>query len=95
MHLPFATREEIDLSKVGDELIIKMGNFKKSLILPRAFAVLEPVGANLKDEELTIDFGGEHAPEHLIRPPARPRKLEAARAAPAQVPLLRLGRGSW
>jgi arsenite-transporting ATPase len=58
MHLPFLEKEDLELSKVGDELIVKAGNFKKSLILPRAFAALEPVGARLEGDELTVDFGG-------------------------------------
>jgi len=59
--LPFATRPEIDLSKVGEELIVKVGNFKKNLILPRAFALLEPSGAQLSGEELIVEFGGKDA----------------------------------
>ena len=58
LHLPFVAREEIDLSKVSDELIIKIGNFRKNIILPRSFAKLEPTGAKLEEEELVIDFGG-------------------------------------
>ncbi len=57
LHLPFADKEDIDLTKVGDELIIRTGNFKKSLILPRAFAALQPAGAKLVEDELTVDFG--------------------------------------
>ena len=59
IHLPFVQKEDLDLTKVGDELIIKAGNFKKSLILPRAFTPLNPTGARLEDEELTVDFGGD------------------------------------
>lgn len=60
IHFPFVSREEIALSKVGDELIIRMGAFKKSLVLPRAFARLEPEKARLEQETLTITFGGAH-----------------------------------
>jgi arsenite-transporting ATPase len=58
LHLPFATQKEIDLSKIGDELIIKIGNFKKNIVLPRAYAVLEPLKARLEEEHLLIEFGG-------------------------------------
>jgi arsenite-transporting ATPase len=57
LHLPFADKQELDLTKVGDELIIRAGNFKKSLILPRAFARLQPMAAHLAEDELTVDFG--------------------------------------
>lgn len=58
LHLPFITKEEIDLSKIGDELIIKIGNFKKNIVLPKAYALLEPQGARLEEDHLLIDFGG-------------------------------------
>lgn len=60
LHLPFASKEEVELTKIGDELIIKMGNFKKSIVLPRVYAVLEPQRARLEEEYLWIDFGGSH-----------------------------------
>jgi arsenite-transporting ATPase len=58
LHLPFITKKEIDLSKIGDELIIKIGNFKKNIVLPRAYAVLEPRKARLEEDYLLIEFGG-------------------------------------
>jgi len=51
-------KDEIDLSKIGDELIIKIGNFKKNIVLPRAYALLEPRKARLEEDYLLIDFGG-------------------------------------
>ena len=58
LHLPFVSKKEIDLSKIGDELIIKIGNFKKNIVLPRAYAVLEPKRARLEEDHLLIEFGG-------------------------------------
>jgi arsenite-transporting ATPase len=58
LHLPFITKKEIDLIKIGDELIIKIGNFKKNIVLPRAYAVLEPRKALLEEDYLLIEFGG-------------------------------------
>jgi arsenite-transporting ATPase len=63
LHLPFVSKKEIDLSKIGDELIIKIGNFKKNIVLPRAYAVLEPQGARLEEDYLWIDFGGSSEQE--------------------------------
>ncbi|SMC16704.1 arsenite-transporting ATPase [Desulfacinum hydrothermale DSM 13146] len=62
IHFPFVSRHEIQLTKVGDELIIRMGAFKKKLVLPRAFARLEPEKARLEEDTLTITFGGDHGP---------------------------------
>lgn len=58
IHLPFATKKEIELTKVGEELIIRIGNFKKSIILPRTLVGIEPGRAQLQGEYLVIDFGG-------------------------------------
>ena len=58
LHLPFVSKSEIDLSKIGDELIIKIGNFKKNIVLPRAYVTLEPLKAALEEDHLWIEFGG-------------------------------------
>ena len=63
VHLPFVQKSEIDLSKVGDELIIRLGNFKRNLILPRAFIPLETRKAQLVGDVLTVTFGGDHGGE--------------------------------
>ena len=63
LHLPFVGKEEVDLSKIGDELIVRVGNIKKSIVLPRAFATLEPKTAKLEEEYLLLDFGGSHEAE--------------------------------
>lgn len=42
VHLPFIQKREIDLTKVGDELIIRIGNFKKNLILPGSSYLWRP-----------------------------------------------------
>jgi arsenite-transporting ATPase len=63
VHLPFVQRSEIDLSKVGDELIIRLGNFKRNLILPRTFIPLETRKAQLVGDVLTVYFGGNHEGE--------------------------------
>jgi len=63
LHLPFVEKGEVDLSKIGDELIVRVGNIKKSIVLPRAFAMLEPQKARLEEEHLLLDFGGSHERE--------------------------------
>ncbi len=60
LHLPFAQKHEIDLSKVGEELVVKIGNFKQNLILPRTFVPLQARKAQLQDDYLVIHFGGDH-----------------------------------
>ena len=57
--LPFTTKEDIDLSKSGEELIIRIGGIKRHILLPKNIAPLTPLGAKIKGENLTISFGGK------------------------------------
>jgi len=54
--LPFSKKEEIQLSQVGDELIVHVGNQKRNLILPHVLAGLASEGAKLEGDRLTIRF---------------------------------------
>ncbi len=57
MHMPFLESDEIDLLKSGDELVLRIGSFKRFVALPRRVALLEPSDATLKDGRLRIVFG--------------------------------------
>jgi arsenite-transporting ATPase len=54
--LPFVSKADIDLSKSADELIIRIGNFKKNMILPRRIASARPSGAKVEGNTLTVFF---------------------------------------
>ena len=58
--VPFAERADIDLKKVGDELIVSVGGDRRTIILPSALADQRPSGAAHADGVLTVRF--EHAP---------------------------------
>jgi len=59
MELPFASRESVELNKVSDELIIRVGGFKRHMLLPRPVAASRSVKARLEGRRLTIFFKGE------------------------------------
>ncbi len=54
--LPFAHAGDLDIRKRGDEMFIRIGAFKREMILPRSLAAREPVGADIRDDVLTIRF---------------------------------------
>ena len=54
--LPFADREKLDLNQVGDELVIQIGNQRRTLILPRALAGMGVRGARLEEGTLKVRF---------------------------------------
>ena len=59
MKLPFITKQDVELNKFSDELIIKVGGFKKHLLLPRQVAAAKKVKARLEGQHLSIYFKGD------------------------------------
>jgi arsenite-transporting ATPase len=55
-HFPSFEVDRFDLRKKGDELILTIGNVRRSIILPSTLALLEPTGADFKQGELIIHF---------------------------------------
>jgi arsenite/tail-anchored protein-transporting ATPase len=56
MYLPGIEKSQIELSKTGDELNVRIGNHRRNLVLPQALAALQPSGAKMEDEYLKILF---------------------------------------
>jgi arsenite-transporting ATPase len=57
LRLPFAQKEQIHLTRAGDELVITIGNFRRNLLLPRALVDLEVKRARMENHTLTVTFG--------------------------------------
>lgn len=56
MRLPFLSKEEIGLTKHGDELIVTIGGFKQHIALPRTLSNKKTTGAKLTGDQLVIKF---------------------------------------
>ncbi len=56
LNLPFQKRSDIDLIKNGDELIIKVGQFKRNIILPPTLINYSVESAKFETERLRICF---------------------------------------
>jgi arsenite/tail-anchored protein-transporting ATPase len=54
--LPFASKGELDLKKIGDELVVRVGPHKRTMLLPPALAGYRPSGATFEDDALVIRF---------------------------------------
>jgi arsenite-transporting ATPase len=63
VELPFTTRDGLDLSRRGDELVLQVGGWRRTLLLPRALIDAPTTGARMDDGALRIEFAA----------PARPR----------------------
>ena len=62
--VPFASKEDLETWFHGDELVIKYKNFRRNIVLPRTLASLDLARAELKDNILSLIFGGEDDPGH-------------------------------
>jgi arsenite/tail-anchored protein-transporting ATPase len=56
LYLPGIAKDQIQLSKNGDELNVRIGNHRRNLVLPQALAALQPSGAKMEDDYLKIRF---------------------------------------
>jgi len=57
--LPFATRESVELNRVGDELIVRVGGIQRHVMLPRPVAASTGIRARVDGHELNIHFEEE------------------------------------
>ena len=56
LSVPFAEKADINLKKVGDELIVTVGGEKRTIILPSALSDRRPSGAAFEDGTLKVSF---------------------------------------
>jgi arsenite-transporting ATPase len=56
MKLPFIEKRDVALHKIADELIVRVGGFKRTVMLPRQVAALESLKATLEGQYLWIHF---------------------------------------
>ena len=54
--VPFARKGDVSLKKVGDELVVAVGAWRRTVVLPPALAALKPAGAALADGSLVVRF---------------------------------------
>ncbi len=76
LELPFADKDDLELGRRDDELLIRVGSHRRALLLPDSLR-RRPVGAAaLRDGRLRVTFGGG---ADRAAGPARPRRASAAR----------------
>jgi arsenite-transporting ATPase len=79
--LPLVEREQVHLHRsVFDELIVRIGNWKRNIALPLGLAKLEIDGAKYVDDRLNILFALEHAEEVLPAEALKPNTWQSLKA---------------
>jgi arsenite-transporting ATPase len=56
LHLPFAERDDLDLGRRGDELLIRVGPHRRNLLLPDSLRRREVAGAHMEGDWLEVTF---------------------------------------
>ncbi|HLJ58252.1 MAG TPA: ArsA family ATPase [bacterium] len=56
---PFVEKGAVDVSQKGAELIVRIGDYKRTLTLPRTLASLAATGARLENDRLLVTFAKE------------------------------------
>jgi arsenite-transporting ATPase len=54
--LPFTARDEVHLARDGEELLLQVGGWRRTLVLPRALVDSPTKGARMEDGILRIEF---------------------------------------
>jgi arsenite-transporting ATPase len=58
--LPFLTKEEVEVNRLPGEMVIRVGGFKKHILLPRYVSTYKDVTAKIEGTYLNIIFGGKN-----------------------------------
>ena len=57
--LPFASKDMVDISRNGEDFTVRIGSFKRMIVLPRAVVPLPTAGARIDDNRLFVTFQKE------------------------------------
>ena len=79
LKVPFAEKPEIELKKVGLELVVRAASHKRNIMLPAALASYRPRGAKFDAGALTVTF--ERLPDDDTGGGGHRRATETARNA--------------
>jgi arsenite-transporting ATPase len=65
LDLPFATRGDVSLKKIGLELVVRVDGHKRTIMLPGALAGFRPASASLAGGELVVGFAPAGEPARV------------------------------
>ena len=55
--LPFADRDDLEVARRGDELLVRIGPYRRAILLPDSLRRREVTGAELRKGKLRVTFG--------------------------------------
>jgi arsenite-transporting ATPase len=66
MRLPFAEKGDLDIHRKGDELYIRVGSYKRNLILPQALLRLDVKQARFVEDGIEVRFAEKERPTRRV-----------------------------
>lgn len=63
IRLPFVSRDDMDIHRRGEELFVRVGSYKRNLVLPQTLKRMTVLGAAFEGDLLEIVFGREPRPD--------------------------------
>jgi arsenite-transporting ATPase len=69
--LPFTEHDDLELGRNGDELLVRVGPYRRGIVLPDALRRRGVAGARLRDGRLTVAFGDRDGVERADMAAAR------------------------
>lgn len=67
LNLPHTSSAQVDLARRGDDLIITVGPYRRSLTLPSALGRLRVAGARVEGGRLQVNFSEENSADEGVR----------------------------
>jgi arsenite-transporting ATPase len=58
--LPFTERDDLELGRRGDELLVRVGPYRRALVLPDSLRRRAVQGARLREGRLVVTFAADH-----------------------------------
>ena len=59
LNLPLVDKKSVDLSKKGTELLIRIGGYKRNVLLPDSMVSLRAAGARIEDDKLLVRLASD------------------------------------
>ena len=78
LRLPFVSRDDMDIHRRGEELFVRVGSYKRNLVLPQTLKRMTVRGAAFEGDILEIVFGREPRPGEA-EPTSREKKTRKER----------------
>lgn len=66
LSLPFVEKGDIGLNKIGLEVVVRVGDQKRTIMLPSSMTGFKPAGAKVEDGRLRVEFKRAVKPEEVV-----------------------------